>query len=354
MFTPRFSWPFELKYNLEEIDRLRYRVERTLIMPKHEEWLRREAFIRTAYSSTMVENQTITEEEADNAAKPYPSSDIPTERPDVANYARALTFVDFLSEMPLTNIPVFNESTIMQIHWQLMHGIHDTHIMPGKFRTAANWIEDQGIRVYEPPIHIDVPGYMREFSEWLSAEQDFSSVIKAGIAHLHLVAIHPFVDGNGRTARLLALLLLQCSNYGFRKLISLDTYYQRNRGEYIDSLRRSLGKQFHPDYDSTEWLIFFTKTIILQAGLLESRLTDWRIQLEQIHKQWASTGLSERQIDGLIYAGRMGFISRKYYAEIANVSPLTASRDLAVLVKRGFLRPEGKGRNLRYRLSSKE
>ena len=354
MFTPKFSWPFELKYNLEEIDRLRYRIERTLIMPKHEEWLRREAFIRTAYSSTMVENQTITEEEAENAAKPYPGYDLPTERPDVKNYARALAFVDFLSDMPLTDIPVFNESTIMQIHWQLMHGIHESHIIPGKFRTSPNWIEDQGVRVYEPPMHIDVPIFMREFSEWLSAEQDFSTVIKAGIAHLHLVAIHPFVDGNGRTARLLALLLLQCSNYGFRKLMSIDTYYQRNRTEYIDALRRSLGKQFHPDYDSTEWLMFFTKSIILQAGLLESRLTDWRIQVDKIHRQWVSTGLSERQIDGLIYTSRMGFITRKYYAEIANVSPLTASRDLAILAGRGFLKPEGKGRNLRYRLISKD
>ena len=164
------------------------------------------------------------------------------------------------------------------------------------------------------------------------------------------MAIHPFVDGNGRTARLLATLLLQRYGYGFRKLLSLDAHYQRNRANYIDALRRSLGQSYNKEYESTEWLDFFIGSVVLQAGMLEQRLTDWRITAEEIHRDWARTGLSDRQIDGLIYANRMGYITRKYYAEIANVSLVTASRDIALLVSRGLLRPEGRGRNLIYKL----
>ena len=348
MYTPKYSMTFDIEYNMREIERFRYRFERQLIMPKHEEWLRREAFIRTAYSSTMVENATITEEEMEKAVKPHQSSEIPKERIDVTNYVRALSFVDYLSDIQDTGIPVLNEGTILQMHWQLMSGVHDTRLQPGKYRTTSNWIEDQGIKVYEPPSHIDVPILMREFSEWLMAERQSSPIIKAGIAHLHLVAIHPFIDGNGRTARLLATLLLQKSGYGFRKLLSLDAYYQRSRDEYIKALQTSLGKTYNPEYESTKWLEFFTDSVLLQATRLEQVLTDWRIMVERIHERWKTTGLNDRQVDGIIYASRMGYLTRKYYAEITNVSPITASRDIAEMVKRGLLKPEGKARNLKY------
>jgi Fic family protein len=354
MYVPKYAMTFEINWRLEEIERIKYRIERQLIMPKHEEWLRREAFIRTAYSSTMVENATISEDEMEKAVNPSPSAEIPKERIDVANYARALNLVDYLSDVKDTGIPVLNEGTIMQLHWQLMSGIHDTRLQPGKYRTGPNWIEDQGIKVYEPPSHIDVPILMREFSEWLMAKEQPSPILSAGIAHLQLVAIHPFIDGNGRTARLLATLLLQKSGYGFRKLLSLDAYYQRNRDKYIDALRSSLGKTYNKGYESTKWLELFTNSVILQAGTLEEKLTDWRIAVERIHEDWKKTGLNDRQIDGIIYANRLGYLTRKYYAEIANVSLITASRDIALMVKAGLLKPEGKARNLKYLLIAKK
>jgi len=348
VFTPNFSQDDQdICYRLEEIDRLRFRIERMLIMPKHEQWLRREAFVRTAYASTMVENATISEQEMEEAAKLSPAANIPKDRPDVVNYANALEFADFLSdgEMPT------DEAAIRQIHWHLMRGIHDSHIKPGQYRAGPNWIEDQGIRVYEPPHHVDLPMLMREFSLWLQDSGDVHPVLRAGIAHAHLVAIHPFVDGNGRTGRLLATLLLQKNGYGFRKLLSLDAYYQRNRDRYIDALKKSLGPKFTPGYNLTPWLGFFNLSLVVQAGILEQRLTDWRMMVENSHRDLAPTGLSERQIDGLIYAVKPGYITRKDYAEITNVSLLTATRDLTAMVQKGVLVVDGTGRNRKYRLN---
>lgn len=347
MFTPKFSQDSpSLSYKLEEIERIKFRIERMLIMPKHEQWLRREAFIRTAYSSTMVENGTIPEQEMERIAKASPAAEIPKNRPDVAYYGRALEFVDFLSDF--MDIDISHEAIVRQIHWLLMSGIHDTHIQPGTYRTVPNWIEHQGVKIYESPFHVDVPILMRDFSLWLGEHQGIHPVLQAGIAHGHMIAIHPFVDGNGRAARLLATLLLQRNGYGFRKLLSLDAYYQRNRDEYIQALGQSLGQRFSTDYDLTPWLDFFTKSILMQAGFLEQRLTDWRIQVDEIHRDWVDSGLAERQIDGLIYAVNIGHITRKDYMEIANVSPLTATRDLQHLVKEELLTPQGAGRNRRY------
>lgn len=349
MFTPKFSRDNQtLSYRLHDIDRLKFRIERMLIMPKHEQWLRREAFIRTAYSSTMVENSTITEEEMEKAARQSPVASIAKARPDVANYATALEFVDFLSDAEITP----DEAAIRQIHWFLMKEIHDTRLKPGQYRTEPNWVEDKGIKVYEPPFHVDVPILMRDFSVWLREDTNINPILKAGIAHLHLIAIHSFMDGNGRAARLLATLLLQKGGYGFRKLLSLDAYYQRHRDQYIEALRQSLGPKFNGDYDATPWLEFFTMSVIVQAMSLEERLNDWRIMVDKLHKTWASTGLTERQVDGLIYAIRVGCITRKDYAEITNVSPLTATRDLMNMVQRGILVPEGAARNRKYRIKA--
>ena len=349
VFVPRFSDDTpRIQAALEEVERLRFRIEKMLIMPRHEEWLRREAFVRTAYSSTMVEDAAIPEQEMEDVAKGAPVTPIPRERVEVANYARALEFVDFLSDQGFAA----DEAAIRMIHWLLMSGLRDTHLKPGEYRAGPNWIEDQGVIVYEPPFHVEVPILMRELAVWLRDRDDVNAVLKAGIAHAHLVAIHPFVDGNGRTGRLLATLLLQGQGYGFRKLLSLDSHYQRNKDSYIQALRQSLGPRYTQDYDFTPWLEFFVTSLAVQAMLLENKLTDWRMMVDKLHRDLAPAGLSERQTDGLVYAARMGHITRKDYMEITGVSPVTAARDLRSLVEKNLLVPRGAGRNRSYAYST--
>ena len=327
---------------MDQLDLIRFRVDRFLFMPKHEAWLRRAAFVRQAYSSTMIENATITEDELAKA-----ESDLTVNRPDVANYARALEFVDFMSNDPVL-IP--DELIIRQIHWHLMNGIHDTYYLPGRYRLDTNWIEDGGIKVYQPPHQVDLPILMRELVVALR-DEELHPVLKAGVAHLHLVAIHPFVDGNGRTARLLATLLLQNTGWGFRNLLSLDSYYQRNRDEYIKVLTSTLGSKMPQDYDATPWLEFFCRSVHLEASRLEDRLTEWQMMVDDIHNRLKPLGLLDRQIDGFVYAIRRGEITRRDYVEVAGVSPLTATRDLTFLVSEGYLKAEGAGRNRVYRLA---
>jgi Fic family protein len=348
MFAPQFNSHSQvLQDNLREIDRLRFRIENMLLMPKHEQWLRREAFVRTAFTSTMVENATITEHELEEAAKPSPAASIPKERPDVVNYGRALELVDAISDEPGSVLDTI-EVAIRNIHFTLMSGIDGGRAQPGRYRKIDNKVGDQGVPVYSPPTLFDVPDLMRDFALWLRDTGEFHPVCTAGIAHLHLVAIHPFVDGNGRTARLLAALLLQMSGYGFRKLLSLDAYYQRNRDPYIDALRASAGPQFTESYDATPWLEFFTRSIVAQAEMLERRLTDWQMTVAAIHNRYKSYGLRDREVDGLIYAVRLGQLTRGDYREITGVGLVTATRDLRHLAELRLLEAVGATRARRY------
>ncbi len=348
MFSPKFNTDSQiLQDNLQEIDRLRFRIENMLIMPKHEQWLRREAFVRTAYTSTMVENASISEQELEEAAKPSPAASIPKERPDVNNYGRALERVDALSDEP-GNVLETIEVTIRNIHFTLMSGIDGGRAQPGKYRKVDNKVGDNAVPVYSPPTHFDVPHLMPDLAHWLRDSTEIHQIFKAGIAHLHLVAIHPFIDGNGRTARLLAALLLQLSGYGFRKLLSLDAYYQRNRDPYINALRESVGPEFTTTYDATPWLHFFTKSVVAQAAALERRLTDWQMTVASIHNRYKEYGLRDRQIDGLIYAVRLGHLTRGDYREITGVGSVTATRDLRHLAQLELLEAQGTTRARRY------
>ena len=328
------------QYELEELERIRFRVDRFLLMPKHEAWLRREAFVRQAFSSTMIENAGISQDELAGAER-----ELSIQRPDVANYARALEFIDFMSGHKDL---VIDELLIRQIHWLLLRAVRDDHYLPGEYRKTPNWIEDSGIRVYESPHALDVPALMREFV--LAMRNEMHPILKAGLAHIHLVAIHPFVDGNGRTARLLATLVLQNGGWGFRNLLSLDHYYQRNRDEYISALSKTLGPKFRYSYEADPWLEFFCSSVLLEARRLERRLTEWQMTVDEVHRTLKPSGLSDRQIDGLIYAIRKGEITRRDYMEIAAISPLTATRDLAAMVAKGILEPHGASRSRTYRL----
>ena len=191
---------------------------------------------------------------------------------------------------------------------------------------------------------------MRSFALWLrNDELELHPVIMAGIAHIHLLAVHPFWDGNGRTARGLATLIIQRSPLSFRKMLSLESSLFAVRDVYSSAIERTLGSGFSAGYDTTPWLEFFVRVMRGSVGALVGRLTDWHRMMQDLYDKGLERGLAERQVDGHMFAIRAGRITRSDYIEITGVSPVTASRDLALLVEAGLLVPEGKTRARIYR-----
>ena len=218
-------------------------------------------------------------------------------------------------------------------------------LTPGTYRKGKNSVGN-----FNPPDQGDVPDLMRSFALWLREEdEELHPVVKAGIAHLHLVAIHPFWDGNGRTARGLSTLVLQRTGFGFKKLLSLEFHLSAIRDYYFADIERALGTSFSEKYDTTSWLEFFVVAMKLHVDALVGRLTDWHRMMQELHISGADAGLTSRQVDGHMYARHLGQITRADYIEVTGVSPLTASRDLAKLVELGLLEAEGKTRSRVYR-----
>lgn len=183
--------------------------------------------IEWTYTSNAIEGSTITRQETlvilkhglTVRGKPL------VEHLEVINHKAAIDFVEGLAKVgePIT------ELEIRQIHSLVLRGIDDEHA--GKYRTQQVYISGSN---YIPPDPVDVPIRMNEFSIWLNdAVQSMHAVERAALAHLELALIHPFIDGNGRTARLLMNLCLMRDGYPIAIIRPED------RLEYYDALEQA-------------------------------------------------------------------------------------------------------------------
>ena len=341
IFQPNYTITLAIEYRLEAIDRNRWLIDNMLLMPKHEAWMHREVRVSRASGTTRIEGAKLDEQAVSELTKQaLPGARSEDEQENI-NAFQAYEFIDFLSDQE--DIPV-DELVMRQLNRYFI-ATAPAPLTPGVYRKGHNTVGD-----FQPPDQGDVPGLMRSFALWLRQENDeVNPVIKAGLAHLHLVAIHPFWDGNGRTARGLETLLLQRSVFGFRKLLSLESTLLNLKDQYFSVIRQTLGTAFSTGYDATPWLEFCAMIVNMCADKLVEETTDWHRMMQRAHEMWADAGWPQRYVDAYAFALKSGQITRSDYVEITGVSVATASRDLAALVDAGVLIPEGKTRSRFYR-----
>jgi Fic family protein len=201
---------------------------------------------------------------------------------------------------------------------------------------------------FEAPASEKIPAEMESFIHWFNADQNQDPVLKAAIAHLWFVTIHPFDDGNGRIARSIADLQLARSDNSAQRFYSMSAQIQQERKYYYDILEKTQ----KGDLDITEWLVWFlscldralTATdIILNAVLTKARYWEFL----------ASKNITERQrlMLNKLLDGFEGKLNTSKWAKITKVSNDTALRDILDLVKQGVLEKEDAGgRSTNYRL----
>jgi Fic family protein len=153
---------------------------------------------------------------------------------------------------------------VVQITHALVIGSGNEEVEPTPYRDGQNVIKDGRTHaiVYLPPEAHDVPLLMQQLVAWLAQarEQQLQCPIIAGIAHYQFVTIHPYYDGNGRTARLLATLLLYEGGYRLKGLYTLDEHYAYNLGKYYESLTVGPSHNYYfgrEEADITPWLEYF-------------------------------------------------------------------------------------------------
>jgi len=346
--VPVFTQSQEMRFNVGNIDRDKWVFERLILDPRYEAWMRRRAMVRSLHHTTRIEGNTLSEDQVGGILEGQKIQADTKQVAEIENGFRSYQFVDRISDDAV--IPI-DEHTVRHVN-ALMLGDNDPLLTPGEYRRGQNWVRHymSGKRIYMPPNQGDVPALMRGLGLWLRQEHgDIHPVLVAGIAHLRLVEIHPFWDGNGRTARAITTLVLQRLGYGFNKLLSIERYVGLDLPNYFEAISKVVGDQFEHHRDMTSWLEYFTGALASEIRLVSDRLLDFRKAMEEWHALFVERyGINGRQIDGLAYAVSFDGIRPRDYIRHNRVSHETARKELGVLVDAGLLRAGGKGRSRKY------
>ncbi len=308
--------------------------------------LRRQMRASSAESSIEIEGYHVPEVErlalATGGRRPHPDD---ADRMALSCYGRAMDHVGVMAFDPAFR---WLDRVILDLHFDACYFQGDKE--PGLYRT-------RGVEVTSPtggpprfvgPPHEDVPGLMDEVVDWLGhGDTDTHAVVRAAMAHLHLVSVHPFRDGNGRVARIVQSLVLAREGLVAPELGSIEEYLRRNADAYYATLQKVQGGSYRPERDASPWVRFCVRAHLDQA----------RIRLDQIAvagERWAILEeLVERRgwPDRLVIALEQSLFrgtDRASYAEEADVSPATASADLRRLQDAGLLTQRGRGRTTSY------
>lgn len=344
MFEPNFTITNKINNSLLEIERARGFLDAAQLKQDWIKDMQSEALIIESHASTHIEGTKITLTQARKILTGKRVSGVhPDDRKELLNYKEA---VDFVSEY-LGKEDSISENLIRGIHRILVKGVRGNSASPGNYRKIQNYIVNSltGEIIYTPPSPEKVPTLMKEFILWLNEESDISPVIRAGISQFQFVHIHPFLDGNGRTARLICTLILYKNGYDFKRLFSLSEHYDKNRGKYYDAIQSVRENNM----DMTEWLEYFTEGLKTQMMEVKNKGVS-AIKKDSLMEQASKKGLNDRQKRGLVFLVDNKYISRAKYVERYKVSLRTANYDLSQLEDFGFIEKVGVGRAIKYRL----
>ncbi len=301
------------------------------------------ALLLEAHHTTHIEGAQLT---LDEAARLWAGESVTSaNRDDVRELLNYRDAFNLVAEYLGSGEPV-TEALVREIHQRLVKGVRGGAAQPGQYRTIQNFVARVRTReiIYTPPPPEQVAPLMRELVEWLRADTQMHPVLVAGIAQFQLVHIHPFVDGNGRTSRLLSTLCLYRSGYDFKRLFTLSEFYDRDRAAFYRAIQ---GVREH-DMDLTGWIEFFVQGLATQMGEVKQRgeIVIRRDVLVRMH------GLNERQavvLEALLEGVPLSI--EDALALVPGVTRRTLQRDLRGLVEAQIVRGEGAARATRYSLS---
>jgi Fic family protein len=244
---------------------------------------------------------------------------------------------------------IYSSQVLKSLHFMMTS--YDLSNRPGLWRAGPMYVRNDETEqiVYEGPDVELVPKLMQELSDGLNGPCD-KRIIQAGMAHLNLVMIHPFRDGNGRMARCLQSLVLAHGGVLAPAFMSIEEYLGRNTQAYYNILGEVGGGSWHPENDVRPWLRFTLTAHLRQARTMLRRVTETERLWRDIDQLRLSAGLPER-VMAVLFDAASGLRVRNatYRATLEQtgeepISEQTASRDLQRLVEAGLLRPLGEKR----------
>lgn len=349
MFKPNFTITPTILGGISEISEIKAIVERSRVLPLNEAQLRRQAIIRMAHTSTSIEGNKLAEFQVAKVLSGMSVNADEKSIKEVKNYQNALQLVDQLIAQKV----VLGIETVLSLHADLMKGLLESQKM-GHFRKGPIYIVDElgdgreKVR-FEGPAAEKVPFLINELLKWLIHAHNLHPIVKSAILHAQFVTIHPFSDGNGRTARLLTTLLLHSDGWDFRKIIVLEDYYNRDRQFYYNALNAIQGRHYHEGKDLTSWIEYFVTGFLVEAKKVAEAISS--IGFGKISPDKPQILLDRDEIKLMDFITTTGSLTSADVREILGVAKRTAQFKLKRLIEKGLLKVEGSGPGIHYLLA---
>ena len=345
MFKPNFRITNKIINYIADIAADREVILNSPLIPKWEVALRKEAIIRSAHSSTSIEGNRLSLKQVSNLAQGREVMATRKDKQEVLNYLNVLRNIGNLIKGNF-----ITEKDILNIHRMVtkntLNNPDDCGVYRNRYVVVANRFT--GEIFFRPPKNKDVPGLIGDLVKWINSKEvrEFNSVIEAGIVHYEFVRIHPFVDGNGRTARILATLILYLLGFDTKQFFCLDDYYDSDREAYYRALQSVDQKRL----DLTNWLDYFVEGVNVSIEAVKERVI--RLSSERLRKaKSGQIALTERQMQIVEFINQNGKIAVGDIAKMFKISRQAALKEIGKLVKLEVVTRKGEKRGAHYILS---
>ncbi len=342
MFNPNFTYTHRIVKKLVDITSARDTILNAYLIPKWEVSLRREALIKTAHASTAIEGNPLTLEEVSQLAQGRKVTATRKAQQEVLNYFHVLENIEKYQEHGK-----ITEKTLLKLHKSISRDTLEYLEYEGRYRDIQVYVGNPstGEVVFMPPESVKVPELTDELIEWINSDDSskLDPVIVAGLSHYEFVRIHPFVDGNGRTARALATLILYLREFDIKRFFALDDYYDSDRNAYYNALKSVDQKTL----DLTQWLEYFTDGVLISITEVKEKVL--QLSLDKHKKDTkGQIQLTGRQMKIIEYIQTNRQITAGNAAEMFKITRQAALKEINKLVESGIIKLEGKGRGAHY------
>ena len=353
-FDPKYQLTTKISQLLVRIEAAKRKIEHLPVTPKVLASLRETARLFTTHYSTMIEGNRLEPEQVEEVLKHeghFPGRE--RDEHEVKGYYAALKQVEEWSKEKHK----ITEKTIQTLHALVMAN-GSSRIKPTRYRDGQNVIKDSrtGQIVYMPPEAKDVPFLMKQFIRWIQSSKELLCPVVAAISHYQFATVHPYYDGNGRTARLLTTLILYINGYDLKGIYSLEEYYARDLNSYYNEI--SIGPS-HNYYmgretsDITSWIEYFLEGM---ANSFENVLTSMQVAAKdgQKDREALLRSLDPKKRKALELFQSYDIVTSHQLGALFDFQPRTSAKLCKDWLEAGFLEIVDSARKTRsYKLNPK-
>lgn len=376
MFSPIFSINNSILKNIGAIEAAKAIIDEAPLIPAYEKQFQQDAVVRTVHYGTRIEGNDLTFQEVAKLVEGHQVTATERDVQEVINYRNVVSYLEELWNLYQTNMPLpeektlpnfdasghrpffYSETLIKKVHQLTTNKIiTDTEL--GKYRHQQVVLKNTrtGEIAHRPPPAIEVPYLVSDLVEWMnqSEAREIHPAIRSAISQYILVAIHPFIEGNGRVSRAFAILPLYVEGYDIRRLFSMEEYFDRNAESYYNTIQET--HQLSSDIfkrDLTHWINYFTEALSIELTRVKEKVQglsrDLKFKQKLGNKQ---VHLTERQIKLVEYMQQFGGLRMPDAKSLLPmVSDDTIWRDLKKLIDDKVVDKRGSTKGAYYCLAN--